>query len=82
MILHLAYIREKEGIVSEKEALHIIAQKADGALRDALSIFDQIISYSVNEISYKSVIQNLNILDYNYFFKILIIYTIQIFHLL
>ena len=67
---HLAYISEKEGIVSEKEALHIIAQKADGALRDALSIFDQIISYSVNEISYKSVIQNLNILDYNYFFKI------------
>ena len=67
---HLAYISEKEGIVPEKEALHIIAQKADGALRDALSIFDQIISYSVNEISYKSVIQNLNILDYNYFFKI------------
>ena len=48
----------------------MIAQKADGALRDALSIFDQIISYSGNELTYKDVIQNLNILDYEYYFRI------------
>ena len=55
MILHniLAYVSEKEGIVSKKKHLHIIAQKADGALRDALSIFDQIISFSGNEITYQ-----------------------------
>ena len=67
---HLLFIAKSEGITAEQEALNIIAQKADGALRDALSIFDQIISFSGNEIKYKDVIQNLNILDYEYYFRI------------
>lgn len=66
---HLAEIAKKEGIEAEAEALHIIAQKADGALRDALSIFDQIVSFSGKNISYQAVIDNLNILDYDYYFK-------------
>src|SRR5690606_18432405 len=52
------------------DGLHIIAQKADGGLRDALSMFDQIVSFSGGSITYKSVIDNLNILDYDYFFRI------------
>ena len=67
---HLTYIAEKENIEAEKEGLHIIAQKADGALRDALSMFDQIVSFSGNKITYQDVIDNLNILDYDYYFKI------------
>lgn len=67
---HLAVIAEKENIVAEPEGLHIIAQKADGALRDALSMFDQIVSYSDNKITYKIVIENLNVLDFDYYFKI------------
>lgn len=66
---HLAYVAKNEGITNEEEALHIIAQKADGALRDALSIFDQIISFCGNNLTYKDVIANLNILDYDYYFK-------------
>jgi len=69
---HLANIAEKEGIKAEKEALHLIAQKADGALRDALSIFDLIVTFSNdNTITYKSTIENLHILDYEYYFKII-----------
>lgn len=67
---HLGSIAQKEGITAEPEALHIIAQKADGALRDALSIFDQMVSFSGNTITYKAVIENLNILDYDYYFKV------------
>ena len=67
---HLLFVAKSEGIIAEQEALNIIAQKADGALRDALSIFDQIISFSGNEIKYKDVIQNLNILDYEYYFRV------------
>ena len=67
---HLKQIAEKENIKAEEDALHIIAQKADGALRDALSIFDQIVSFSGNEITYEKVIENLNILDYDYYFKV------------
>ncbi len=67
---YLGYVAEKEGITTEIEARHIIAQKADGALRDALSTFDQIVSYSGNEVTYKNVIENLNILDYEYYFKV------------
>lgn len=67
---HLQSIAKKEGIKAEPDALHIIGQKADGALRDALSIFDQIVSFSGNEITYQGVIENLNILDYEYYFKI------------
>lgn len=67
---YLTYVAGKESIKTEIEALHIIAQKADGSLRDALSTFDQIVSYSGDEITYKNVIENLNILDYEYYFKV------------
>lgn len=67
---HLATIAKKEGITAEQDALHVIAQKADGALRDALSIFDQIVSFAGNNITYNAVIENLNILDYDYYFKL------------
>ncbi|MCO6499398.1 MAG: DNA polymerase III subunit gamma/tau [Vicingus serpentipes] len=66
----LAQIATKENITAEIDGLHIIAQKADGALRDALSMFDQIVSFSGNNIAYQQVIDNLNILDYDYYFNI------------
>jgi DNA polymerase-3 subunit gamma/tau len=66
---HLAFIAKSEGVTAETDALHIIAQKADGALRDACSIFDQIVSFAGNTVTYKAVIENLNILDYDYYFK-------------
>jgi DNA polymerase-3 subunit gamma/tau len=67
---HLKFVAEKENITAEDEALHIIAQKADGGMRDALSIFDQIASFSGGQITYQQTILNLNVLDYDYFFKI------------
>jgi len=70
MVNYLAHIAEKENISAEPEALHVIAQKADGSMRDALSIFDQIVSFSGESVKYKHVIENLNILDYEYYFKI------------
>ena len=66
---HLQNIALKEGVVAEEEALNIIAQKADGALRDSLSIFDQMVSFSGKNLTYKDVINNLNVLDYEYYFK-------------
>ncbi len=69
----VAYLKEiclKEGVQADDEALHVIAQKSDGAMRDALTIFDQLVSYAGNHITYKSVAENLNILDYEYYFKI------------
>lgn len=70
IVKHLQHIAEKEGISAEEDALHVIAQKADGALRDSLSIFDQLISFSGNKLTYNDVIENLNILDYEYYFRI------------
>ena len=67
---HLAFVAQSEGVNAEPEALNIIAQKADGALRDALSIFDQMVSFSGKNITYRDVIDNLNVLDYDYYFKI------------
>jgi DNA polymerase-3 subunit gamma/tau len=67
---HLAHIAQKESITYEPDGLHIIAQKADGGLRDALSMFDQIVSFSAGNVTYRSVIDNLNILDYDYYFSI------------
>ena len=67
---HLAFVAQSEGVNAEPEALNIIAQKADGALRDALSIFDQMVSFSGKNITYKDVIDNLNVLDYDYYFQI------------
>lgn len=70
MVAHLAEICEQEKIEADPDALHIIAQKADGALRDSLSIFDRIVSFSGKKISYEDVITNLNVLDYDYFFRV------------
>ncbi|HHM21167.1 MAG TPA: DNA polymerase III subunit gamma/tau, partial [Bacteroidetes bacterium] len=69
IVAHLQGICAKEEIEAEEEALHIIAQKADGALRDALSIFDRIVSFSGKKITYPDVISNLNVLDYDYYFR-------------
>jgi len=70
-IVHLKDICRQEGITAEEEGLYIIAQKADGALRDALSIFDKVASFSGENITYQDVIDNLNVLDYEYYFKII-----------
>ncbi len=67
---YLKFVAKSEGIEAEEEAMHIIAQKSDGALRDALSTFDQIVSYSGDTLTYRNVIENLNILDYEYYFRI------------
>lgn len=67
---HLQYVADKESVKAEPEALHVIAQKADGGMRDALSIFDQVVSFCGKEVSYQSVITNLNVLDYDYYFKL------------
>ncbi|MGH1337608.1 MAG: DNA polymerase III subunit gamma/tau [Aureispira sp.] len=71
MTAHLQKICQEEKITAEEEALRVIAQKADGALRDALSIFDRIVSFAGESISYQDVIENLNILDYDYYFQII-----------
>ncbi len=70
IVPHLEKICEAEGLEYDKEALHLIGEKADGALRDALSIFDRMVSFSDGNISYESVIDQLNILDYDYFFQL------------
>jgi DNA polymerase-3 subunit gamma/tau len=70
MANHLAKIAQKEDVKFDADGLHLIAQKADGGLRDALSMFDQIVSFSNKELSYQAVIDNLNILDYDYYFKL------------
>ena len=69
IVSYLQYISEQENIRSEETALHIIAQKADGALRDALTIFDRIVGFTQDEVTYDFVVKNLNIIDYDYFFK-------------
>lgn len=66
---YLEYISKTEGVEYELDALSVIAQKADGGMRDALSIYDQLVSFSGSKITYKGVIENLNILDYEYYFK-------------
>ncbi|MDE5677777.1 DNA polymerase III subunit gamma/tau [Phocaeicola sp.] len=69
-IEHLQYVARLEHINAEPEALTVIAQKADGGMRDALSIFDQVVSFTGGNITYKSVIENLNVLDYEYYFRL------------
>jgi len=69
-VKHLQEIAEKENVQAEEDALHIVAQKADGSLRDALSLFDQLVSFSGNTLRYQDVIANLNILDYEYYFRL------------
>ncbi|MDD2798934.1 MAG: DNA polymerase III subunit gamma/tau [Bacteroidales bacterium] len=68
---HLQYVAQQEGVNVEAEALNIIAQKSDGGMRDALSIFDQVVSFTGGNITYKSVIDNLNVLDYDYYFRLI-----------
>jgi DNA polymerase III subunit gamma/tau len=70
IVKRLMFVAKNENIAAEEEALHVIAVKADGALRDALSIFDQIVSFSGRKIIYKDVIENLNVLDYEYYFEL------------
>ena len=70
MVNHLQYVAQEENVTAEPEALNIIAQKADGGMRDALSIFDQTVSYTAGNVTYKSVIENLNVLDFEYYFKL------------
>ncbi|MBR3579241.1 MAG: DNA polymerase III subunit gamma/tau [Bacteroidales bacterium] len=66
---HLQYVAEKEGVKAEEEALRVVATKADGALRDALSIFDQLVSFSGSNITYEAAVTNLNVLDVDNYFK-------------
>ncbi|MSQ78541.1 MAG: DNA polymerase III subunit gamma/tau [Flavobacteriaceae bacterium] len=69
-VKHLQGICTKENITAEEEALHLISRRADGALRDALTMLDQMVSFSGNNITYKSVAENLNVLDHEYYFRI------------
>lgn len=67
---HLEYVAKQENVQTEPEALNILAQKADGGMRDALSIFDQAVSFTGGNVTYKAVIENLNVLDFEYYFKL------------
>jgi DNA polymerase-3 subunit gamma/tau len=67
---YLVYVAGQENVTFEQEALNVIAQKADGGMRDALSIFDQVVSFSQGNVTYKTVIENLNVLDYEYYFRL------------
>jgi DNA polymerase III subunit gamma/tau len=68
---YLAFVAKSENVDAEEEALHVIAQKADGAMRDALSFFDQLVSFAGNKLTYATVTEHLNILDHAYYFKVL-----------
>lgn len=70
IVEHLAYVAKCENVTIDADALHVIAQKADGAMRDSLSIFDQMVSFAGKNIDYNTVIQNLNVLDYDYYFAV------------
>ena len=70
IVEYLTYVAKQENVAVEEEALNIIAQKADGGMRDALSIFDQTVSYTAGNVTYQAVIDNLNVLDYEYYFKL------------
>ena len=69
IITHLQQIAQKEGLNAEYEALRIVAQKSDGCMRDALSLFDQMVSFTQGDLTYSKVIESLNVLDYNYYFR-------------
>lgn len=70
MIDHLEYVAQEEGITADRDALGVIALKADGAMRDALSIFDQVAASSRGNITYQNTIDNLNVLDYDFYFRL------------
>lgn len=67
---HLAYVADKEGVAYEPEALHLIARKAEGGLRDALSMFDQMVSFAAGNLTYQQCLASLNMLDYEYYFRL------------
>ena len=69
-IHHLQYVAQKEGVNASEEALNVVAQKADGGMRDALSIFDQLVSFCGTTISYEQAIEVLNVLDTDYYFRL------------
>jgi len=69
-VAHLKYVAESENVSIDENALNVIAQKSDGGMRDALSIFDQLVSFCGNNIDYQGVITNLNVLDYDYYFRL------------
>lgn len=69
-VTHLQYVAQKENVTVDLNGLNVIAQKSDGGMRDALSIFDQLVSFCGNNITYQGVIENLNVLDYEYYFKL------------
>jgi DNA polymerase-3 subunit gamma/tau len=70
IVEHLQYVASREEITAEPEALNVIARKADGGMRDALSMFDQAAGYTNGNITYQAVIDNLNVLDYEYYFRL------------
>ena len=70
IVKNLKFVAEKESISADDDALYLIAEKSDGALRDSLSLFDRLVSFSDNNLTYKDVADHLNVLDYQYFFKI------------
>ncbi len=70
IVSHLKYVAGSQQVTVDEDSLHIIAQKADGSMRDALSIFDQIVSFSGKEVTYDKVIENLNVLDFDYYFRL------------
>ena len=70
MVRNMKQIAAKEGVTMSEDAMHIIAQKADGAMRDALTLFDQTVAFCGKEVTYEQVIQNLNVLDYDYYFSL------------
>lgn len=70
IVKHLQYVSQQEGVTAEEEALRVVATKADGALRDALSIFDQLVSFTGKNVTYQATISNLNVLDVDNYFKV------------
>ncbi len=77
IVKHLQGIAAQENITAADDALHIIAEKADGALRDALSIFDRLVSYAGDNLTYEAAVKALNVLDYDYFFKLIDFLSIE-----
>jgi len=69
-VKHLQYVAGQEGVTADINGLNIVAQKSEGGMRDALSIFDQLVSFCGNNITYQGVIENLNVLDYEYYFRL------------
>jgi len=70
IVKHLQYVAQQEGVTAEEEALRVVAAKADGGLRDALSVFDQLVSFAGKNITYKQTVENLNVLDVDHYFSI------------